>query len=90
MTIAADLTASLITLDRLHEVLLEDNHTHKATILGRVIDNIRDATERARLIEEGPVPRHFLPQLGEAAAGVTPQVVSLAARKAARVQGPRL
>lgn len=84
MTIASDLTASLITLDRLHEVLLEDGHNHRATILGLVIDNLRDCAERARLVEQGVVPRHWLAQLGDAAAG-TPGVVSLAARKAARV-----
>lgn len=89
MTIASDLTASLITLDRLHEVLLEDNHTHKATILGRVIENIRDACERARLIEEGVVPRHWLPQPGESAAGQS-GVVVLASRRAAPAVEARL
>ena len=82
MTIAADLTASLITLERLHEVMLEEGEHHRAAILLRVIDNIRDATERARVIEGGIVPRHFLPQAGEAAAGAG--VVSLAARRSAR------
>lgn len=89
MTIASDLASSLITLDRLHEVLLEDNHRHKAEILGRVIENIRDAAERAQLIEEGVVPRHWLPQSSEAASSV-PGVVVLAARRAARAPEARL
>jgi uncharacterized circularly permuted ATP-grasp superfamily protein len=88
MTIAADLTASLIALDRLHQTLLEDGLHHRATLLARSLDNIRDCADRARLIEEGIVPRHFLPQPGEAAVAIAPgQVVSLAAAKARRDMG---
>jgi hypothetical protein len=92
MTIAADLTASLIALDRLHETLIEDGLHHRATLLARSLDSIRDCADRARLIEEGIVPRHFLPQPGEGAAG-TPGVIVLrsvrAKRRAAAVVASR-
>lgn len=88
MTIAADLTASLIALDRLHETLLEDGLHHRATLLARSLDSIRDCADRARLIEEGAVPRHFLPQVGDEAVAIAPgQVVSLKAAKARRDMG---
>jgi len=83
MTIFSDLTASLITLDRLHEVCLEDGQHHRAAILARVIDNIRDCADRARLIEGGPVPAYWTPQAGHAAAGM-PGVVVLASEAARR------
>ena len=86
MTIFSDLTASLITLDRLHEVCLEDGHEHRAAILARVIDNLRDCADRARLIEAGPVPVFWKPQAGHAAAG-TPGVVVLASEAARRGMG---
>jgi hypothetical protein len=86
MTIASDLTATLIALDRLHETLLEDGLHLRATLLARSLDTIRDCADRARLIEEGPVPRHFLPQPGEAACGVA-GVVSLREAKARRDMG---
>lgn len=88
MTIASDLTATLIALDRLRTVLAEDGLHHRATLLARSIDTIRDCAERARLVEEGEVPRHFLAQAGEAAVSRLPgQVVSLADAKARRDMG---
>lgn len=86
MTIASDLTASLIALDRLHETLLEDGLHHRATLLARSLDTIRDCAERARLVEEGAVPRYWLPQIGRAAAG-QPGVVVLDSEKARRDMG---
>jgi len=91
MTIASDLTASLITLDRLQQIEAEDGRHYSAEILGRVIKNLRDCAERARLVEEGPVPRHWLPQMGHAAAGA-PGVVVLSSERDRRrmLAGARL
>ncbi len=83
MTIASDLTATPITLERLHRIEIEDGMHHRADILARSIENLRDCAERARLIEEGAVPRHWLPQMGHAAAGV----VVLASVRAQRSGG---